>query len=112
MSPVGGVGINYAIFDAVVASNVLGARLRAGLPIATRELAEVQHRRELPTRAIQLFQTLAQNVVMRRLKNGSAAAPSRHRASSTCSFSRPGFWRFRPGSSVLDSARRASRRIA
>jgi 2-polyprenyl-6-methoxyphenol hydroxylase-like FAD-dependent oxidoreductase len=74
MSPVGGVGINYAIFDAVVASNVLGPRLRAGRPIEARELAEVQHQRELPTRAIQLFQTLAQKLVMMRLKNGRATA--------------------------------------
>ena len=75
MSPVGGVGINYAIFDAVVASNVLGPKLRAGLPIEARALAEVQRQRELPTRAIQLFQTLAQNVVMQRLKNATATAP-------------------------------------
>jgi 2-polyprenyl-6-methoxyphenol hydroxylase-like FAD-dependent oxidoreductase len=75
MSPVGGVGINYAIFDAVVASNVLGPKLCARLPIETRELAEIQHQRELPTRAIQLFQTFAQNVVMRRLKNAKASEP-------------------------------------
>jgi 2-polyprenyl-6-methoxyphenol hydroxylase-like FAD-dependent oxidoreductase len=75
MSPVGGVGINYAIFDAVVASNVLGPTLRAGRPIDTRELAEVQHQRELPTKAIQLFQTLAQKLVMQRLKNGRTTVP-------------------------------------
>lgn len=67
MSPVGGVGINYAIADAVVASNILGAKLRAGEQIQQRDLAGVQRRRELPTRIIQTFQALAQRVVMGRL---------------------------------------------
>jgi 2-polyprenyl-6-methoxyphenol hydroxylase-like FAD-dependent oxidoreductase len=65
MSPVGGVGINYAIQDAVVASNVLGERLETRTPIREQELAEVQRRRELPTRVIQTFQTLAQRGVAR-----------------------------------------------
>jgi 2-polyprenyl-6-methoxyphenol hydroxylase-like FAD-dependent oxidoreductase len=67
MSPVGGVGINYAIQDAVAASNVLGAKLRAGIRVEASDLARVQGRRELPTRVIQTFQTLAQRVVMARL---------------------------------------------
>src|SRR5829696_6923560 len=65
MSPVGGVGINYAIQDAVVAFNVLGEKLRTEEPIREQDLAEVQRRRELPTRAIQTFQTLAQRGVAR-----------------------------------------------
>jgi 2-polyprenyl-6-methoxyphenol hydroxylase-like FAD-dependent oxidoreductase len=65
MSPVGGVGINYAIQDAVVAFNVLGQKLRTVEPIREQDLAEVQRRRELPTRAIQTFQTLAQRGVAR-----------------------------------------------
>ncbi len=65
MSPVGGVGINYAIQDAVVASNVLGAKLRVGVPLQERDLAEVQHQREWPTRVMQRFQTLAQQAVVR-----------------------------------------------
>lgn len=60
MSPVGGVGINYAIADAVVAANVLGAKLKARAPIEERDLARVQRRRELPTRVIQTFQTVLQ----------------------------------------------------
>ena len=68
MSPVGGVGINYAIQDAVVASNVLGAKLRAGVPIGEGDLARVQRQRMLPTIVIQTFQSLAQMVVMRRLR--------------------------------------------
>ena len=74
MSPVGGVGINYAIQDAVVASNLLGGKLKAGVPIQACDLAKVQSRRELPTRVIQAFQTLAQRVVMARLK-GFRAVP-------------------------------------
>jgi 2-polyprenyl-6-methoxyphenol hydroxylase-like FAD-dependent oxidoreductase len=65
MSPVGGVGINYAIQDAVVASNVLGEKLGTRTPIREQDLAEVQRQRELPIRAIQTFQTLAQRGVAR-----------------------------------------------
>jgi 2-polyprenyl-6-methoxyphenol hydroxylase-like FAD-dependent oxidoreductase len=55
MSPVGGVGINYAIQDAVVASNLIGPRLRAGT-LQIQHLECVQHRRELPTRIMQGLQ--------------------------------------------------------
>jgi 2-polyprenyl-6-methoxyphenol hydroxylase-like FAD-dependent oxidoreductase len=68
MSPVGGVGINYAIADAVVAANLLGPRLRAGRPLRARDLARVQQEREWPTRVIQTFQALAQKAVMARLR--------------------------------------------
>ena len=59
MSPVGGVGINYAIQDAVAAANVLCRPLKAGR-LELRDLAAVQRRREWPTRIIQTFQTLIQ----------------------------------------------------
>jgi len=49
MSPVGGVGINYAIQDAVVAANVLAGPLKAGR-VTLADLAEVQRQREWPTR--------------------------------------------------------------
>ena len=65
MSPLGGVGINYAIQDAVVAANVLGEKLRSGAPVREQDLAEVQRRRKLSTRAIQTFQSLAQRGVVR-----------------------------------------------
>jgi 2-polyprenyl-6-methoxyphenol hydroxylase-like FAD-dependent oxidoreductase len=68
MSPVGGVGINYAIADAVVASNLLGPRLRAGRPLRAHDLARVPQQREWPTRVIQTFQAFAQRVVMARLR--------------------------------------------
>lgn len=57
MSPVFGVGINYAIADAVEAANVLHRPLRDG-SVDEALLAEVQRRREPPTRAIQRVQTL------------------------------------------------------
>lgn len=59
MSPVGGVGINYAIQDAVVAANVLGGKLKYGIA-ETSDLAKVQRQRELPTRVIQTFQSAVQ----------------------------------------------------
>lgn len=68
MSPVGGVGINYAIQDAVVAANVLGAKLKAG-SVQERDLARVQRQRELPVRVIQAFQALLQKQVLARVIN-------------------------------------------
>ena len=59
MSPVGGVGINYAIADAVEAANLLSGPLRAGR-VENEILAEVQRRRMRPTRFIQAFQGLIQ----------------------------------------------------
>ena len=59
MSPTGGVGVNFAIQDAVVTSNLLGARLKRG-DVAPRHLAAVQRRRAWPTRLTQTFQALAQ----------------------------------------------------
>jgi len=61
MSPVGGVGINYAIADAVVAANRLYLGLRAGR-VDPRDLAAVQREREWPTRVIQAFQAQAQRL--------------------------------------------------
>ena len=60
MSPVGGVGINYAIQDAVVAANVLTGPLKAGA-VAESDLAEVQRQREWPVRLIQRMQSVMQN---------------------------------------------------
>ena len=65
MSPVGGVGINYAIQDAVVTANVLGEKLMQGT-VQTSDLAEVQRQRELPTRAIQRVQTFLQDQIFAR----------------------------------------------
>ena len=59
MSPVGGVGINYAIQDAVVAANILAEPLKAGR-LNESHLAEVHRQREWPTRVIQTFQSFMQ----------------------------------------------------
>lgn len=68
MSPVGGVGINYAIQDAVVAGNLLTEPLtesrRRLVNLPARRLAAVQRRRELPVRAIQAAQALVQRRVL------------------------------------------------
>jgi 2-polyprenyl-6-methoxyphenol hydroxylase-like FAD-dependent oxidoreductase len=66
MSPVGGVGINYAIQDAVVAANILAEPLRAGR-VELRHLREVQRQREWPTRFIQRIQTFIQGVMIRNI---------------------------------------------
>lgn len=60
MSPVGGVGINLAIQDAVAAANLLWKPLKEGT-LKTFDLAKVQHRRTLPTRVTQRLQVMAQN---------------------------------------------------
>jgi 2-polyprenyl-6-methoxyphenol hydroxylase-like FAD-dependent oxidoreductase len=59
MSPVGGVGINYAVQDAVVATNVLADPLKNGR-VRLEDLAEVQRQREWPTRIIQALQSTLQ----------------------------------------------------
>ncbi|PLS86675.1 MAG: monooxygenase [Actinobacteria bacterium] len=68
MSPVGGVGINYAIQDAVAAANILSGPLAESqsrlTDLEVRYLARVQLRRELPTRAIQAAQSLVQRNVL------------------------------------------------
>jgi 2-polyprenyl-6-methoxyphenol hydroxylase-like FAD-dependent oxidoreductase len=70
MSPVGGVGINLAIQDAVAAANVLVPRMRNGA--ATQEdLRAVQRRRELPTRVTQRVQILIQDRVISSVLRGT-----------------------------------------
>ena len=65
MSPIGGVGINYAIQDAVAAANLLTTPLREGT-LTDEHLAAVQRRREFPTRFIQGFQGIVQRLLVRR----------------------------------------------
>ena len=66
MSPIGGVGINLAIQDAVAAANILGERLRQGT-VSLGDLQAVQRRRTFPTRATQRMQVIVQNNVIRRV---------------------------------------------
>lgn len=63
MSPVGGVGINYAIQDAVVSANVLTEPLKNGT-VTVDYLREVQRQREFPTRVIQWIQSQVQKRVI------------------------------------------------
>ena len=70
MSPVGGVGINLAIQDAVAAANILAAKLAADR-LSDHDLDAVQRRREFPTRATQRLQVVIQNNVIRRVLNTS-----------------------------------------
>jgi 2-polyprenyl-6-methoxyphenol hydroxylase-like FAD-dependent oxidoreductase len=63
MSPIGGVGINLAIQDAVAAANILARDLRRG-PVGTDRLRAVQRRRMFPTRATQRMQILAQDRIV------------------------------------------------
>ncbi|MGE0120893.1 MAG: FAD-dependent oxidoreductase [Dongiaceae bacterium] len=66
MSPVGGVGINLAIQDAVAAANILAAPLREDR-LTEADLDQVQRRRTLPTRLTQRMQILVQNRVISRV---------------------------------------------
>ena len=75
MSPVGGVGINLAIQDAVATANLLTAALRAGR-LTTQDIQRVQQRREWPTRMTQRVQLAIQNRVIRRvLTDGDRFSP-------------------------------------
>jgi 2-polyprenyl-6-methoxyphenol hydroxylase-like FAD-dependent oxidoreductase len=73
MSPVGGVGINLAIQDAVATANILAGRLRDGAP-ASDDLARVQRRREFPTRVTQRLQMLVQNGLIDPILRGEREA--------------------------------------
>ena len=66
MSPVGGVGINLAIQDAVATANILSASLLHGTP-TQEELDAVQRRRMFPTRATQWLQVMIQRNVITRI---------------------------------------------
>jgi 2-polyprenyl-6-methoxyphenol hydroxylase-like FAD-dependent oxidoreductase len=63
MSPIGGVGINLAVQDAVATANILGPALQKGVPKFS-DLKKVQARREFPTKVIQGFQVMAQNIML------------------------------------------------
>jgi 2-polyprenyl-6-methoxyphenol hydroxylase-like FAD-dependent oxidoreductase len=84
MSPVGGVGINAAISDAVEAANVLAyegnSPLLAAGPPAESVLAKIQRRRAWPTRIIQAVQSRVQSLLVERALSAEAfeiPAPAR-----------------------------------
>ena len=72
MSPIGGIGINLAIQDAVAAANFLAGPLARGEDVDPL-LHKVQGRRLFPTRVIQAFQKTAQNRIIGRLLQPGAS---------------------------------------
>jgi len=75
MSPVGGVGINYAIQDAVEAANLLAKPLAAG-DLERRDLQAVQAAREFPVKTIQFFQKVIQNAIVGQVLTSTTTEPS------------------------------------
>jgi 2-polyprenyl-6-methoxyphenol hydroxylase-like FAD-dependent oxidoreductase len=71
MSPVGGVGVNLAIQDAVAAANILAEPLSGTGPVSNELLAQVQKRREWPTKVIQGLQVVIQKRVISRVLTGT-----------------------------------------
>jgi 2-polyprenyl-6-methoxyphenol hydroxylase-like FAD-dependent oxidoreductase len=63
MSPVGGVGVNLAVQDAVATANLLAGKLVSGCP-SEEELAAVRERREFPVRMTQRMQVIVQNNII------------------------------------------------
>jgi 2-polyprenyl-6-methoxyphenol hydroxylase-like FAD-dependent oxidoreductase len=74
MSPIGGVGINLAVQDAVAAANILYEPLRRGR-VGDDDLARVQKRREFPTRVTQAIQVFLQDRVISRALQARGELP-------------------------------------
>ncbi|MGH3570791.1 MAG: FAD-dependent oxidoreductase, partial [Pseudonocardiaceae bacterium] len=74
MSPVGGVGINLAVQDAVAAATLLAEPLRRGRPTPA-DLAKVRSRRLLPTMLVQGLQRILHRTVMRPVMAGKRNGP-------------------------------------
>jgi 2-polyprenyl-6-methoxyphenol hydroxylase-like FAD-dependent oxidoreductase len=74
MSPIGGVGINLAIQDAVAAANILAVPLARG-SFSIGDLRRVQRRRELPTRMTQRVQVFIQDRLIRRVLGTNEEIP-------------------------------------
>ncbi len=76
MSPVGGVGINLAVQDAVATARILAEPLRRG-SVRTQDLARVQRRRAFPTRATQALQRILHARLIRPVLAGRITAAPR-----------------------------------
>ncbi|WP_375783249.1 FAD-dependent oxidoreductase [Bradyrhizobium sp. Pha-3] len=75
MSPIGGVGVNLAVQDAVATANILAAKLARGCP-PEDELDAVRRRREFPVRVTQRMQVIAQNnIISAALRGGDQPVP-------------------------------------
>jgi 2-polyprenyl-6-methoxyphenol hydroxylase-like FAD-dependent oxidoreductase len=71
MSPIGGVGVNLAVQDAVATANLLAGKLAHGCP-SEEELDAVRRRREFPVKMTQRMQVVVQNnIVSAALKPGN-----------------------------------------
>lgn len=70
MSPVGGVGVNLAVQDAVATANLLADRLTRGCP-SEDELDAVRRRREFPVKMTQAMQVIVQNRIIGAALKGS-----------------------------------------
>lgn len=70
MSPIGGVGVNLAVQDAVAAANRLAAPLKAGT-VSDEDLRVIQARRTFPVRFTQALQLTMQNQIIRRTLAGT-----------------------------------------
>jgi 2-polyprenyl-6-methoxyphenol hydroxylase-like FAD-dependent oxidoreductase len=75
MSPIGGVGINLAVQDAVAAANILWQPLKAGT-VQDEDLRKVQERRMLPTRVTQALQLFVQNKLIGRALGSAQPLPA------------------------------------
>src|SRR5262249_4429086 len=75
MSPVGGVGINLAVQDAVAAANILWRPLKEGT-VQEEDLRKVQERRMFPTRVIQALQLIIQNRLIGRALGSAQSLPA------------------------------------
>jgi len=75
MSPIGGVGINLAIQDAVAAANALAQPLRGGGAIDESLLAAIQRRREWPVKVVQRVQMAMQKRLISRVLEVAGEPP-------------------------------------
>jgi 2-polyprenyl-6-methoxyphenol hydroxylase-like FAD-dependent oxidoreductase len=75
MSPIGGVGVNLAVQDAVAAANLLWQPLKRGT-LREDDLERVQRRREFPTRVTQRLQVIVQNNVIERVLGAGQSLPT------------------------------------
>jgi 2-polyprenyl-6-methoxyphenol hydroxylase-like FAD-dependent oxidoreductase len=76
MSPVGGIGVNLAVQDAVATANILAERLLDNR-VRTRDLARVQRRRALPAKVLQRLQLAIQRVVLNPVLEGQPSKADR-----------------------------------
>ena len=85
MSPIGGVGINMAVQDAVAAANRLAGPLRAG-KVTDADLQAIEERRTLPMRFTQWLQLTMQRRIISRVLASTSGRSRRYSSSCSASF--------------------------